>query len=47
MSGLKTITQVTKTFDISTRTSRYYEQLGLIKSQRIEGYSYRVYDEAA
>lgn len=47
MSGLKTITQVTKTFDISTRTLRYYEQLGLIKSQRIEGYSYRVYDEAA
>jgi DNA-binding transcriptional MerR regulator len=25
---------------------RYYEQLGLIKSQRIENYSYRVYEEA-
>lgn len=47
MSSLKTITQVTKSFDIYTRTLRYYKQLGLIKSQRMEGYSYRVYDEAA
>lgn len=32
----------TKSFGISTRTLRYYKQLGLIKGQRIEGYSYRV-----
>lgn len=31
--------------DISTRTLRYYEELGLISSSRMEDYSYRVYDE--
>lgn len=47
MSNLKTITEVTKSFGISTRTLRYYEQLGLIQSQRVQGYSYRVYDAEA
>lgn len=47
MNHLKTITQVTKSFGISTRMLRYYEQIGLIQSQRMEGYSYRVYDAAA
>ena len=42
---LKTISQVAKTYDISTRMLRYYEQVGLIESLRKEGYSYRVYDE--
>lgn len=42
---LQTISQVTKLFGISTRTLRYYEQIGLLKSGRKEGYSYRVYDE--
>lgn len=32
---------------ISTRMLRYYEQIGLIKSFRREGYAYRVYDEEA
>jgi DNA-binding transcriptional MerR regulator len=45
MEELKTITQVTKTLGISTRMLRYYEQIGLVKSQRIEGYSYRAYSE--
>lgn len=44
---LKTITQVTRTFGVSTRMLRYYEQIGLIESRRIEGYAYRAYDEAA
>lgn len=44
MEALQTITQVTKGLGISTRMLRYYEQIGLIKSKRTEGYSYRVYD---
>ncbi|MGF7146272.1 DNA-binding transcriptional MerR regulator [Anaerotaenia torta] len=47
MKELKTITQVTKLFGVSTRTLRYYEQIGLLQSQRMEDYSYRVYDENA
>lgn len=42
---LKTISEVSKTFSISTRTLRYYEQIGLIASTKKEGYAYRVYDE--
>lgn len=39
-----TITEVTRTHDVSARMLRYYEQQGLIASQRREGYAYRVYD---
>ena len=42
---LQTISQVSKQFKISTRTLRYYEQIGLIKSSVKEDYSYRTYDE--
>jgi len=42
---LQTISQVSKQFRISTRTLRYYEQIGLIESRMKEGYSYRTYDE--
>ncbi|MGO0985252.1 MerR family transcriptional regulator [Clostridioides difficile] len=42
-----TISQVSKNMGISTRMLRYYEQIGLIKSFRQEGYAYRVYDEEA
>lgn len=42
---LQTISQVSKNFEISTRMLRYYEQIGLIKSQKKDDYSYRVYDE--
>jgi DNA-binding transcriptional MerR regulator len=41
----QTITQVSKQFRISTRTLRYYEQIGLIQSTMKEDYSYRTYDE--
>lgn len=41
---LQTVSQVSKSLGISARMLRYYEQNGLIKSLRIEGYSYRVYD---
>jgi DNA-binding transcriptional MerR regulator len=42
---LQTISQVSKYFNISTRTLRYYEQIGLITSVKQEEYSYRTYDE--
>ena len=42
---LQTISQVSKQFKISTRTLRYYEQIGLINSSIKEDYSYRTYDE--
>ena len=45
--GLMTISEVTKVFNISTRMLRYYEQVGLLPSQRKEDYAYRVYDENA
>lgn len=44
MNGLETITTLTRRLGISTRTLRYYEQIGLISSRRVEGYAYRVYD---
>jgi DNA-binding transcriptional MerR regulator/DNA gyrase inhibitor GyrI len=42
---IQTISEVSKTFNVTTRTLRYYEQMGLLKSKRIEDYAYRVYDE--
>ncbi|MGF7145515.1 DNA-binding transcriptional MerR regulator [Anaerotaenia torta] len=44
---LQTISQVSKSYAISSRMLRYYEQIGLIKSIRNEDNSYRLYDEAA
>lgn len=40
-----TISQVSKSFSISTRMLRYYEQIGLIESFRKEDYAYRMYDK--
>ncbi len=40
-----TITEVSKTLEVSARMLRYYEQQGLIVSCRRESYAYRVYDE--
>ena len=40
-----TITEVSRSHDVSPRMLRYYEQQGLLVSQRREGYAYRVYDE--
>ncbi|GMQ60705.1 effector binding domain-containing protein [Vallitalea sediminicola] len=44
---LQTISQVSKYFSISTRTLRYYEQIGLITPAEKEDYAYRVYDMEA
>lgn len=43
---LLTISQVSKQFGVSTRTLRYYEQVGLITPAKKEDFAYRVYDEA-
>ncbi len=43
---LVTISELSKGFHISTRTLRYYEQIGLLKSCKKEGYAYRVYDKS-
>ena len=42
---LTTISQVAKLFGISTRTLRYYEQIGLITPTKKDDFSYRAYDE--
>ena len=44
---LYTINQVSKTYGISTRMLRYYEEVGLINSLRKDGYAYRMYDDTA
>jgi len=44
---LQTISQVSKHFSISTRTLRYYEQIGLITPTKKEDFAYRVYDTEA
>ncbi|AZS15089.1 MerR family transcriptional regulator [Paenibacillus lutimineralis] len=41
---LQTISQVSKQFSISTRTLRYYEQIGLITPAKKEDSAYRAYD---
>lgn len=41
---LQTISEVSKNYQISTRTLRYYEQIGLLQSLKKEGYAYRTYD---
>lgn len=41
---LQTISQVSKQFSVSTRTLRYYEQIGLITPVKKEDFAYRVYD---
>lgn len=44
---LQSISQVSRQFSVSTRTLRYYEQIGLITSARQEDSAYRAYDEEA
>ena len=41
----RSIGQVSRQLQVSTRTLRYYEEVGLIRSRRESGYAYRVYDE--
>ena len=47
MDGLIKITDVSERYDITVRTLRYYEDMGLISSTRNEEYAYRLYDENA
>jgi len=42
---LQTISQVSRLYGISTRTLRYYEQIGLIAPVKKEDFAYRTYDE--
>ena len=42
---LQTISQISKAFNLSTRALRYYEQIGLITSEKKEDYAYRVYSD--
>jgi len=43
---LTTIREISQELNLSTRTLRYYEQIGLIQSVKKEDYAYRTYDEA-
>jgi len=43
----QTSNQVSQNYGVSTRMLRYYEQIGLLKSNRKDDYAYRVYDENA
>lgn len=42
--NLQTISELSKAFQVSTRTLRYYEQIGLLSSTKKDGYAYRTYD---
>ncbi len=47
MNQLIKIRDVSSKYDISSRTLRYYEDMGLITSIRSNDYAYRLYDEIA
>jgi len=47
MNELIKIRDISVKYDISARTLRYYEDMGLINSTRSEDYAYRMYDEQA
>lgn len=47
MNELIKIRDVSSRYDISARTLRYYEDMGLITSTRSNDYAYRLYDEIA
>ena len=47
MSNLIKIKDVSDKYDVTARTLRYYEDMGLIGSSRSDDYAYRMYDEAA
>ena len=46
MTGLIKIGELSSRYGVSTRTLRYYEEIGLIQSQRTPDYAYRMYDDA-
>jgi DNA-binding transcriptional MerR regulator/uncharacterized glyoxalase superfamily protein PhnB len=47
MNGLIKITDMSSKYDVSARTLRYYEDMGLITSTRSRDYAYRLYDAIA
>lgn len=47
MSNLVKIRDISTKYEISARSLRYYEDMGLIASTRSDDYAYRLYDEAA
>lgn len=47
MDSFLKIREVSAKYDITSRTLRYYEDMGLISSVRSDEYAYRMYDEAA
>ena len=47
MNELIKIKEVSDKYDITARTLRYYEDMGLIASTRNDDYAYRMYDEEA
>lgn len=47
MENLAKIREISVKYNISARTLRYYEDMGLIKSIRSDDYAYRLYDESA
>lgn len=47
MSSLIKIKEVSSKYDITARTLRYYEDMGLLASTRSDDYAYRMYDEEA
>lgn len=47
MNELIKIKDITSEYNISARTLRYYEEIGLIESARNEEYAYRMYDKGA
>lgn len=47
MGDLVKIREISVKYNVSARTLRYYEDMGLIKSTRSGDYAYRLYDEAA
>ncbi|WZL81892.1 MerR family transcriptional regulator [Vallitaleaceae bacterium 9-2] len=47
MSNLIKIRDVSSKYDITARTLRYYEDMGLLSSSRSADYAYRMYDQKA
>ncbi len=45
MNDLTKIKDITSEYNISARTLRYYEEIGLIESTRSDDYAYRMYDK--
>ena len=47
MNELFKIRDISTRYEISARTLRYYEDMGLINSIRSDDYAYRMYDETS